>query len=65
MLRDRKVLLEQEIAKLKTEAANMYLSIVVSGNNLGSPEYISLKDRIMDLEFDRNNLIALIDQGHK
>ena len=65
MLRDRKVLLEQEIAKLKSEAANMYLSIVVGSNSLNCPEYTALKDRIMDLEFDRNNLIVLIDQGHK
>jgi hypothetical protein len=65
MLRDRKVLLEQEIAKLKSEAANVYLSIVVGNNSLDCTEYTALKNRISGLEFDRANLIALIDQGHK
>ena len=64
MLRDRKVLLEQEIVRLKSEAANMYLSIVVSGNNLGSPEYTALQKSITDSEFDLKNLITLLNQGH-
>jgi len=65
MLLDRKILLEQEIAKLKSEAANMYLSIVISGNNLGSPEYTALQTSITDLEFNLKNLIILLNQGHK
>ena len=39
MLRDRRVLIEQEINKLQLEAANMYLSIVVSGDNLANTDY--------------------------
>jgi len=66
MLRDRKALLEQEIRKAQSEAANMYLSIVVGGNgDVHSKEYQELKDKISSLNFDLNIVNQLIAQGQK
>jgi len=65
MLRDRKALLEQEIKKASNEAANMYLSIVVSGGDVHSKEYQELKERISTLKFDLNAVDLLIAQGHQ
>ena len=63
MLRDRKVLLEHDLAHLKREAANMYLSCMVSGNS-PTDEYAALQSKISSLEFDLASVIILIDQGH-
>ena len=66
MLKDRRALLEQELKKAHDEAANMYLSIVISNNGTTtSPEYQALKDRIVDLQFDINIVNQLIFKGHK
>lgn len=65
MLRDRKALLEQEIKKASNEAANMYLSIVVSGGDVHSKEYQDLKEKISNLNFDLNTVNLLIAQGHE
>jgi len=66
MLKDRRALLEQEIKRAHEEAANMYLSIVVSNNgNVDSTEYQVLKERIVDLQFDLNIVNQLIHKGHK
>ena len=64
MLRDRRVLIEQEIKKLQAEAANMYLSIVVGGDSLDNKEYQQLKELISSLEFDLTMINQLIDEGH-
>ena len=64
MLRDRRVLIEQEIKKLQVEAANMYLSIVVGGDNLDNQEYQQLKETISKLEFDLEMINRLIGEGH-
>jgi hypothetical protein len=66
MLKDRRLLLEQEIKKAHAEAANMYLSIVVSNHaEISSPEYQVLRDRIVNLQFDLNMVNQLIYQGHE
>jgi hypothetical protein len=66
MLKDRRLLLEQEIKKAHTEAANMYLSIVVSNHaEIPSPEYQALRDRITSLQFDLNVVNQLIFNGHE
>ena len=66
MLKDRRVLLEQEIKRAHAEAANMYLSIVVSNNGeIPSTEYQALRDRITDLQFDLNVVNQLIFNGHE
>jgi len=65
MLKDRRVLLEHEVVKAKAQAANMYLSIVVSGNDYSDPEYQTLKNNILELEFQLNMINILISQGHE
>lgn len=66
MLKDRRLLLEQEIKKAHAEAANMYLSIVISNHSeIPSPEYQALRDRITNLQFDLNVVNQLIFNGHK
>lgn len=65
MLRDRKVLLEQELVRAKNNAANMYLSIAVGGNNLYSKEYQDAKNHVSYLEQDLNQVCELLLQGHK
>lgn len=65
MLRDRKALLEQEIKKAHSDAANMYLSIAVGGNTLHDKEYQALKEKISNLNFDLNAVNLLIAQGNK
>jgi hypothetical protein len=65
MLKDRRVLLEQEINKAHEEAATMYLNIVTHDGDIYSKEYASIKDKIMNLEFDLNIVNQLIAQGHK
>jgi hypothetical protein len=66
MLKDRRLLLEQEIKKAHTEAANMYLSIVISNHaEIPSPEYQALRNRITNLQFDLNVVNQLIYNGHE
>jgi hypothetical protein len=65
MLKDRRVLLEQEIVKAHDEAAKLYLHIVTHDGDIYSKEYASIKDKIMNLEFDLNIVNQLIAQGHK
>jgi hypothetical protein len=64
MLKDRRVLLEQEIQKARIEAANMYLSIVISNGDPSNSEYESIKSHIMDLQFDLGVVNDLIHRGH-
>ena len=66
MLKDRRVLLEQEIKKAHEAAANMYLSIAVSNNgDVASAEYQTLKEKVMSLQFDLNVVNQLIYKGHE
>jgi hypothetical protein len=65
MLKDRRVLLEQEIAKAHEEASTLYLDIVTHDGDIYSKKYASIKDKIMNLEFDLNVVNKLIDKGHK
>jgi hypothetical protein len=64
MLKDRRVLLEQEITKAHDEAAAMYLDIVTHDGDVHNPEYQHLKDKIMNLQFDLNVVNKLIHKGH-
>jgi hypothetical protein len=65
MLKDRRVLLEQEIKKAHDDAASMYLDIVVNGGDVHSKEYQQLRDCITKLEFDLNMVNQLIHKGYK
>ena len=65
MLKDRRVLLEQEIAKAHDEAATIYLDIVTHDGDVHSTQYQSLKNKIMNLQFDLDIVNQLIHKGHK
>jgi hypothetical protein len=65
MLKDRRVLLEQEIAKAHDEAAAMYLDIVIHDGDVHSTEYQDIKTKIMDLELDLSIVNKLISRGHE
>ena len=65
MLRDRRVLLEQELAKAHEAAAAMYLDLVTHNGDVASAEYQALKNRVTSLQFDLNVINQLIYKGHK
>lgn len=65
MLRDRKALLEHELKKAQTEAANMYLSLAIGGGDVHSKEYQDLKEKISNLNFDLQTINTLLTQGHQ
>jgi hypothetical protein len=66
MLKDRRILIEQELAKTQAAAAKIYLDIVVGHyDDAYSPEYQLLKNRIMNLQFDLNMVNDLIGKGHE
>ena len=62
MLQDRRELLEYEIRKAHQIAADMYFSIIKSGD-VHSEEYQDLKDHIASLQFDLNCGNQLIHKG--
>jgi len=64
MLKDRRVLLEQEIARMLDEAAAKYLDIVVNDGDVHSAEYQSLSEKVMKLQFDLDIVNKLILKGH-
>ena len=65
MLKDRRVLLEQELKRAHEQAAIMYLDLVTHDGDVASPEYQALKDRVTSLQFDLNVVNQLIYKGHK
>jgi predicted transposase YbfD/YdcC len=65
MLKDRRVLLETELAKAQAKAAKMYLDIVINDRDVHSHEYQVLKDIIGNLQFDLNLVNGLIKEGHE
>ena len=64
MLKDRKVLVEEEITKLTNIAAQMYLNAMISLDSLSS-EYHTIRARITDLHHERKMIQLLIDQGYE
>ena len=65
MLKDRRALLEKELIKAHEDAAELYLKIVTQEGDVASVEYQSLKEKIMNLQFDINIVNKLISKGHK
>jgi hypothetical protein len=65
MLKDRKALLEHELKKAHSEAANMYLSLAIGGGDVHSKEYQDLKEKISNLNFDLQTINTLLTQGHQ
>jgi hypothetical protein len=63
MLKDRKVLIERELARAKQDAANMYLSIVVSGHSLECVDYHRARTKVTELETDLSIINSMIEQG--
>lgn len=65
MLKDRRVLLERDLKKAHDEAAAIYLDIVTHDKDVHSNEYESIKNKIMNLQFDLNLVNQLIHKGHE
>jgi hypothetical protein len=65
MIKDRRALIEEEIAKAQQQAAAMYLDIVTHCGDEHSPEYHALKEKILNLEFDLKIVNQLILKGHQ
>jgi hypothetical protein len=64
MIKDRRALIEQEIAKAHSLAAAMYLDIVTHCGDEHSPEYHLLKEKILSLEFDLKIINQIIQGKH-
>jgi len=65
MLKDRRALLERELIKAHEDASELYLKIVTQEGDVASIEYQSLKEKIMNLQFDINIVNKLISKGHQ
>jgi hypothetical protein len=65
MLRDRRVLVEQELKLAKEKAAKYYLMIVTSSDDSLSEQYRLLRTNAENLQFDLDMLNELISQGYQ
>ena len=66
MLKDRRVLIEQEITKLKQECGKLYFKIV-SGNSAGGDklQYDDMKAELSDIMSDLLIIDQMIADGHE
>ena len=62
MLKDRIILVQQEITKLTDMLAQMYLDAMVSGNDV-SKEYHTLREHLTDLIHERDMINVLLQKG--
>lgn len=68
MLKDRRILVEKELDRLKKSAAQSYLNIIMSDNSVqghSTVSYFNIRGRITELEFDLKMIDELIAQGHE
>ena len=65
MLRDRRVLVEQELKLAKEKAAKYYLMVVTSGDDSLNEPYQLLRTNAENLQFDLDMLNELISQGYQ
>lgn len=66
MLIDRKILIENELDKLKKSAAKLYLDMAISGNvDNTSTAYSDMRARITEMQVDLDLIDGLIKEGHK
>jgi len=65
MLRDRRLLLEQELRRAHDTASALYLDIVTTDGDVNDPAYHAIRNRIADLQFDLNVVNQLIHKGHE
>ena len=63
MLKDRRLLLENDLKIATDQAAHRYLNIVLSGDSRDLVAYQALRDRVTSLQFDLDIVNKLIDQG--
>ena len=64
MLKERKELIENELSKLKTKSAKLYLKIVTD-KSADLNEYNTLKEWISDLEFDLKIINEILEKEYK
>lgn len=64
MLKDRKLLVEQEITKLTEVAANQYFEAIRGEITLTS-EYEVIRERITDLQHEYKMIQLLLHKGHE
>ena len=62
MLKDRIILVQQEIAKVTDTVAQMYLDAMVSENGV-SKEYHTLREHLTDLIHERDMINVLLQKG--
>ena len=65
MLKDRRVLLENDLKEAHDRASTMYLDIVTNDGDVHSIEYQRVRDQISKLQFDLNMVNQLIHKGHE
>ena len=67
MLKDRRLLIEQDIEKTFREAGALYLQLVVSAGYdmvANSAEYQALKEKLINLKMELKLVDKLIEDGH-
>jgi len=66
MLKDRRVLLEQEIAKMKQECGQLYLKIVKkTASQQEEAAYATMREELADMMTDLDILNQMIVDGHE
>jgi hypothetical protein len=65
MLKDRKLLVEQEITKLSGVAAHMYLDAIRSGTTTMDEKYDQIRTKITELQHERKMIQLLLEQGYE
>ena len=65
MLKDRKLLVEQEITKLSDTAAHMYLDAIRGVSAPLDEKYDQIRTKITDLQHERKMIQMLLEQGHE
>jgi hypothetical protein len=66
MLKDRRLLIEQDIEKTLHEASDLYLQLVVQWPEAAtvSHEYQLIKEKIINLQMELKLINKLIDEGN-
>lgn len=64
MLKDRRILVQQELVKAHNTAAHMYLDAMVTQTTI-SAQYTQLTQHITELQHDLKMIDLLIHQGHQ
>jgi hypothetical protein len=65
MLKDREILIKNDLKSVTNQAATMYFESVTGKKELDMKKYQELKDKIASLRFDLVMVKQLIDDGHQ